>query len=99
VSSNPRKTNIVQKVRLGGVVAILHNLVYKTIPGCERIGVIAVTTGPNMRIRVLNLFVRVARPGELGESLVPTAQQHIPYGSQYTLGVHNPTSSQGESSP
>ena len=59
VSANPKKVNIAEKVKIGGIVGILHQLVYKKIPLCERVGVIPVTTGPNMRVRVLNLFVRV----------------------------------------
>lgn len=42
-----------------GVYAVLHQLVYGhgSLPdNRKRIGVIGVTTGPNMRIRVLNLF-------------------------------------------
>ena len=53
------RTNMAEKAKIGGVVAILHQLVYKKIPLCERIGVIPITTGPNMRVRALNLFVRV----------------------------------------
>lgn len=55
------RTNLARKVKIGGIVAILHQLVYKNIPLCERIGVIGITTGPNMRIRVLNLFIRTER--------------------------------------
>jgi hypothetical protein len=39
-----------------GYYCILHQLVYKKPDGVERVGVIAITTGPNMRIRVLNIF-------------------------------------------
>lgn len=53
------RTDVTKKVKVGGIVAILHQLVYKCIPGCKRVGIIAVTTGPNMRIRVLNLFRRI----------------------------------------
>lgn len=56
---NKYGSNIVPKVRIGGIIGILHQLVYKCLPGCKRIGVIGITTGPNMRIRVLNLFRRV----------------------------------------
>lgn len=58
VSSNPKKVNIVEKARVGGVVAILHQLFYKNLPGCVRIRVLRITAGPNMRIRALTAFVR-----------------------------------------
>lgn len=61
VSANPKKVNITEKVKIGGIVGILHQLVYKRIPLCERVGVITVTTGPNMRVRALNLFVRTEK--------------------------------------
>jgi hypothetical protein len=60
VSSNPEKVNIVEKARVGGVVAILHQLVYKNLPECVRVGVPGITTGANIRIRALNLFLRVS---------------------------------------
>lgn len=40
----------------GGFICILHQLVYKTPEGTERFAVISITTGPNQRIRVLNIF-------------------------------------------
>jgi hypothetical protein len=40
----------------GGFICILHQLVYKTPEGTERYAVIPITTGPNQRIRVLNIF-------------------------------------------
>ena len=46
----------VRGTKENGIVAILHQLVYKCPPQCKRLGVIGVTTGPNMRIRVLNIF-------------------------------------------
>ena len=46
----------VRVLKPGGYYCILHQLVYKKPNGCERVGVIAITTGPNMRIRVLNIF-------------------------------------------
>ena len=42
----------------GGYICILHQLVYLTPKNTERYAVIGVTTGPNMRIRVLNIFKR-----------------------------------------
>ena len=42
----------------GGYICILHQLVYLTPKNTERYAVISVTTGPNMRIRVLNIFKR-----------------------------------------
>ena len=39
-----------------GYICILHQLVYKTPKGTERYAVIPITTGPNQRIRVLNIF-------------------------------------------
>jgi len=43
----------------GGLICILHQLVYKTLPGTERFAVIPITTGPNQRIRVLNIFKKL----------------------------------------
>ncbi len=43
----------------GGYVCILHQLVYKTLEGTQRHAVIPITTGPNQRIRVLNIFKRL----------------------------------------
>jgi hypothetical protein len=60
VSLHAKKVNIAEKVRLGGVVAILRQLVYKNQPECVRLGVLGITTGPSMRIRPLNLFLRVS---------------------------------------
>ena len=39
-----------------GFICILHQLVYKTLPNTKRYAVIPITTGPNQRIRVLNIF-------------------------------------------
>jgi len=47
---------MVRVTKPGGFVCILHQLVYKTPDGCERHAVIPITTGPNQRIRVLNVF-------------------------------------------
>lgn len=46
----------------GGMVCILHQLVYKTPEEVERFGVIPITTGPNQRIRVLNIFKKFVVP-------------------------------------
>jgi len=46
----------VRVLKKGGYLCILHQLVYITPEGCERKGVIAVTTGANMRVRILNIF-------------------------------------------
>lgn len=50
----------VRVCKIGGFICILHQLVYKTLPDTERYAVIPITTGPNQRIRVLNIFKRVA---------------------------------------
>ena len=46
----------VRVCKSNGFVCILHQLVYKTLLGTERYAVIPITTGPNQRIRVLNIF-------------------------------------------
>lgn len=46
----------VRVCKVGGFICILHQLVYKTLKGTERYAVIPITTGPNQRIRVLNIF-------------------------------------------
>ena len=46
----------IRVLKPGGHYCILHQLVYKKPTGAERVGVIAITTGPNMRVRVLNIF-------------------------------------------
>lgn len=46
----------VRVLKKGGYLCILHQLIYKTPEGCERKGVIAITTGANMRVRILNIF-------------------------------------------
>ena len=51
----------VRVLKHGGYYCILHQLVYKKPDGCERVGVIAITTGPNMRIRVLNIFKKLPK--------------------------------------
>ena len=58
----------VRVLKPGGYYCILHQLVYKCPDGVERVGVIAITTGPNMRIRVLNIFKKQA----LADSTIPT---------------------------
>jgi len=40
----------------GGLICILHQLVYKTLLDTKRYAIIPITTGPNQRIRVLNIF-------------------------------------------
>ncbi len=42
-----------------GYLCILHQLSYKKPEGFERKAVIGITTGPNMRIRVLNIFKKI----------------------------------------
>ena len=42
----------------GGYYVILHHLVYFTPKNCTRYAVIGITTGPNMRIRCLNIFIK-----------------------------------------
>jgi len=59
LSKNPNRVNLAKKVRIGGVILILHQLVYMTIPSGVRSGVIAITTGPNMRMRAFSVFIRV----------------------------------------
>lgn len=39
-----------------GFICILHQLVYITLKKTERYAVIPITTGPNQRVRVLNIF-------------------------------------------
>ena len=46
----------VRVCKKNGLICILHQLVYKTLEGTERFAVIPITTGPNQRIRVLNIF-------------------------------------------
>lgn len=43
----------------GGYLCILHHLVYICPQGMKRRGVVAITTGPNMRIRTLSIFQKV----------------------------------------
>ena len=40
----------------GGFICILHQLVYRTLEGTTRCAVIPITTGPNQRVRVLNIL-------------------------------------------
>ena len=42
-----------------GFLVILHPLVYKTPKGTKRWAVISIGTGPNMRLRCLNIFRKV----------------------------------------
>lgn len=58
-AGNKGHPNIATKVKKKGVVFILHQMVYKKIPLCERIGVGAISTGPGMRMRALNMFIKV----------------------------------------
>jgi len=46
----------VRVCKIGGLICILHQLVYRTPKGTDRYAVIPITTGPNQRIRVLNIF-------------------------------------------
>lgn len=48
----------VRVLKPGGYLCILHQLVYKTPEITIRHAVIPITTGPNQRIRVLNIFKR-----------------------------------------
>ena len=52
----------VRVTKPGGFFAVLHQLTYKNLEGCTRFGVIGITTGPNMRIRCLNVFVKGEDP-------------------------------------
>ena len=49
----------VRVCKSGGLICILHQLVYKTLPNTKRYAVIPITTGPNQRIRVLNIFQKL----------------------------------------
>ena len=49
----------VRVLKVGGYLCILHQLVYKCPDGVERYAVIPITTGPNQRIRVLNIFRKI----------------------------------------
>jgi hypothetical protein len=51
----------IRVLKPGGYYCILHQLVYKCPENAERVGVIAITTGPNMRIRVLNIFRKLGQ--------------------------------------
>ena len=42
-----------------GYICILHQLVYKTPKNTIRKAVISITSGPNMRVRVLNIFQKL----------------------------------------
>lgn len=46
----------VRVLKPNGFLVILHQLVYKTPKGTKRWAVIGVSTGPNMRLRALNIF-------------------------------------------
>lgn len=52
---------MVRVTKPGGYICILHQLVYKTPKGTSRYATIPITTGPNMRIRVLNIFKKSAQ--------------------------------------
>jgi len=49
----------VRVCKKGGFICILHQLVYKTLEGTVRYAIIPITTGPNQRIRVLNIFKKL----------------------------------------
>ena len=49
----------VRVLKPNGFLVILHQLVYKTPKGTKRFAVIGVSTGPNMRLRALNIFRKV----------------------------------------
>lgn len=49
----------VRVLKKGGYLCILHQLVYKCPDDVERYAVIPITTGPNQRIRVLNIFRKI----------------------------------------
>ena len=51
----------VRVCKIKGFICILHQLVYKTLKKTERFAVIPITTGPNQRIRVLNIFKKVRK--------------------------------------
>ena len=57
-----------------GFICILHQLVYKTLDGTVRFAVIPITTGPNQRIRVLNIFCKTLPNGNsvMEEALITT---------------------------
>jgi hypothetical protein len=54
---------MVRVTKPSGHMCILHQLVYKTPKDTMRYAVIPITTGPNMRIRVLNIFQKVGTHG------------------------------------
>lgn len=47
---------VVRITKLGGYICVLHFLVYKIPKDCERYTVIPIISGPNLRIRALNIF-------------------------------------------
>ncbi|MCP6727470.1 MAG: hypothetical protein KJI69_05675 [Patescibacteria group bacterium] len=49
----------VRVTKPSGYICILHHLSYKTPEGTIRKGMIGITTGPNMRIRLLNIFKKI----------------------------------------
>ncbi|MHA1267857.1 MAG: methyltransferase domain-containing protein [Candidatus Helarchaeota archaeon] len=52
----------VRVLKTNGLLFILHQLVYKTPCNTIRYDLIPITTGPNMRMRVLNVFKKQGRP-------------------------------------
>ena len=51
----------VRVLKPNGFLVILHQLVYKKPKGTVRFAVIGVSTGPNMRLRCLNIFKKSFR--------------------------------------
>lgn len=54
----------VRVLKPDGFLSILHFLAYICPRNCERYALIGVTSGPNMRIRALNIFRKVRSIGE-----------------------------------
>jgi len=46
----------VRVLKPGGLLFVLHQLIYKTPKNTKRYDLIPITTGPNMRMRCLNVF-------------------------------------------
>lgn len=51
----------VRVLKPGGYYCILHQLTYKNLDNCKRYAMVGITTGPNMRIRCLNVFQKNTR--------------------------------------
>ena len=50
---------MVRITKPNGYICILHQLIYKTPKNTIRKAVISITTGPNMRVRALNIFQKL----------------------------------------